>query len=303
MSQYSQADKKNHLELKQVLGKAYDYIPPDSIVLDVGCSAGYFGKSLIQDKNAIVDGVEVDFEDAKIAEKLLNSVYSFDIEKELHPDKLIDKKYDIIFFGDVLEHLRNPGSVLQRFSKLLKNSGRIIISVPNIAHVSIRLELLSGSFEYEKLGILDETHLKYFTFTSFSRLLKETGFKIIDYDYALSVLPEKVINDWLKKLGLKAYKKFYHLMNSPEATAYQYKFVVELGEMKKLPQVPTKPLELATQLAVLHSYQINELDKLVNSLKEEIGNRDKEINDIKNSTSWRVTKPLRSAKKIISRKK
>jgi hypothetical protein len=83
-------------------------------------------------------------------------------------------------FGDILEHLREPEKLLVKAREYLKPDGRIIISVPNITHWSVRLMILTGNFFYMERGILDRTHLRFFTRRSMKKLLEECGFETIE---------------------------------------------------------------------------------------------------------------------------
>jgi len=131
-------------------------------VLDVGCDEGQIGKILIEQKNCKVIAVEID------PEKFNNlnfEVIVGDIENEDILNK-INKKIDAIIFGDILEHLKNPDIVLLKMKNYLNPNGKIIVSLPNIAYWRIRRDLLFGRFGYTKNGILDKTHLRFFTFKS-----------------------------------------------------------------------------------------------------------------------------------------
>jgi methyltransferase family protein len=87
--------------------------------------------------------------------------------------------FDVIVFGDVLAHLKNPLQVLITMTKYLRRDGMIVISVPNIAHVCVRLQLLRGKFEYADRGILDRTHLRFFTYASLQEFIRQAGLKIM----------------------------------------------------------------------------------------------------------------------------
>lgn len=296
MSQYSQAVKTSQTNLKEYIGKTYKHIQQQSVGLDVGCSTGYFGRLLIHEKEATVDGIEVNANDAQKARKVLRYVYEFDLESSAWPRELTNTTYDIIFFGDVLEHLKNPRDVLVKFSKLLKPTGKIIVSIPNIAHISVRLELLAGNFEYEKLGILDETHLKYFTLNSFSNLLQLSGYKIIDFDYSIASFPKVVIKDWLAKLGLRGDEKFYRLVNDTDASAYQYKFVA-------VPDKAGKPINIPTKPSVVAKRYTEEQSREIKKLKTELKHKDNDLKILTDSLSWKITRPLRKVRNLVKNKK
>jgi SAM-dependent methyltransferase len=295
MSKYSKVRKNSSTSLKDTLGKVYSYIPNSPLVLDVGCSTGYFGELLIDDKKATVDGIELDSNDAAKARKVLNQVYSLDLEYDEWPKELLSTRYDVVFFGDILEHLKDPGKVLEKFSKLLKRSGIVIISIPNIAHASVRFDLLAGNFDYEELGILDNTHLKYFTFSSFTRLLGESGYKLIDYDQSTVAMPRDTAEKILDNLGLVANEKFYDRMLQPDATAFQYKIVAKVGKMKAPPKLSKKTLETAKRQAV----KVQELYSKINELNNKLEKTEQELLGAHGSISWRITKPLRKAKSVV----
>lgn len=303
MSKYSiSLSGKDKKFLKAQFGDTYKFIQNEAEVLDVGCSTGYFGKLLKIDKNCSVYGIDIDKDDLKKASAVLDKTLLVNLEEPNLPDELLKNKFDVIFFGDVIEHVLNPKNILANFRKLLKKNGIIIISVPNIAHMSIRLELLSGNFDYEPLGILDETHTKYFTYKSITQLIQESGYEISVVDYSEVEIPKKTIQYFLSKAGLEAKSKFNTIINQPESLAYQFKIVAHPSTkkfVKKVPSLKTKPLAHKHQeeLKVLNDKQI-QIEKQKNEIQELIN----ELEGMKNSTSWKVTKPLRKAKNIIKRK-
>ncbi len=212
-------------DLKSAISWMYDLIKPGSDFLDFGCATGYFGSYIKKNKNCKVYGVEVS-SDAKEAKKVLDGVYSFDLDDEW-PEEVYERKYDYLFFGDVLEHLKDSGLALSKCKELLKPAGVILVSVPNIAHLSTRLELIQGSFEYESMGILDNTHLKYFTLSSFTKMANENGYQIESVDSTVNDYPQEITKKILKKVGLEPTKKFWDMSEEFEARAYQYKFVLK----------------------------------------------------------------------------
>ncbi len=152
-------------------------------VLDVGCGAGSLG-GIIKSYGNYVAGVTISKEEAVIARHKLDKVFVFDVEKIKLP-KL--GAYDVIIFGDILEHLRDPWSVLAKFRQCLREGGRVIISVPNIATWNLRLGLLFGKFHYTKTGLMDETHIRFFTSKTAKQLVLKAGYKIIKFDVTPNV--------------------------------------------------------------------------------------------------------------------
>jgi len=144
-------------------------------LLDVGCAQGDLTWRL-QNKGWQTIGIEPDPNDAKIAVSRGLSVQICSAEEyfAMNPDT-----FDVIVFGDVLEHLPDPKALLRTASSRLRSGGRILVSLPNVAHLSVRLSLLFGSFQYQSRGILDETHLRFFTRSSTKELFRASGLSIV----------------------------------------------------------------------------------------------------------------------------
>jgi len=159
-----------------------------SRVLDVGCGSGDLANLLYKEKKVDIIGVERNNERACYASnergiQVLNSDF-----ESLNAGTL--GKFDIIIFADILEHLENPGLALKKASSLLKPNGFIIVSLPNVAHWTIRIDLLFGRFNYTATGLLDATHLRFFTYKSMKRLFDLTGFQVLSTQFSLgSTLP------------------------------------------------------------------------------------------------------------------
>lgn len=147
-------------------------------ILDVGCGTGSLGRALKQRQNCAVHGIESNPDAAKEAEKNLDTVYLQDLDMPFPLESTLE--YDCIIFADILEHLKNPWGVFLQQADNLKEEGTIIISLPNIAHYSIIRELTLGLFRYQGAGILDITHLRFFTKTTFCEFLCSQNFKIKD---------------------------------------------------------------------------------------------------------------------------
>ena len=140
-----------------------EYFQTDTArVLEIGCSEGYFGAALKADGHEVW-GIETNAIAADIAERTLDKVYRDSIEAFLLADEFVDDRFDAIVFGDVLEHLLDPARVLRAVSERLSERGVIIASVPNVAHERVRMMLLEGRWDYSATGIMDNTHLHFFT--------------------------------------------------------------------------------------------------------------------------------------------
>ena len=144
-------------------------------ILDVGTASGYLG-AILSDRGHSVVGIESDAAIAEKAKAYYDSFHLADLESYEFP---YQREFDYILFADVLEHLREPAAALRRCLPALKESGKIIISVPNVANLFVRLSLLFGRFEYMDRGILDRTHLRFFTFRSLDKMLNEASCRVL----------------------------------------------------------------------------------------------------------------------------
>ncbi|MFZ2957707.1 MAG: class I SAM-dependent methyltransferase [Candidatus Ozemobacteraceae bacterium] len=168
---------------------AFSYIFPQSIVLDVGCACGDFGVLLNQDKNCTVYGMEYNAGSIKVAEKTnaYRQIQKFDLNKlEENNFDNYHEYFTCIAFIDVLEHLMEPDVVLKKFKTFLKKDGFFIISIPNIGHCSIKAKLLLNDFTYTEMGILDKTHVRFFTYKSIVSLFSSLALEIEESKGVLS---------------------------------------------------------------------------------------------------------------------
>ena len=149
-------------------------------VLDVGCANGYLAK-VLGEHGCTVSGVEYDAAAAEEARPHLEQLVVGDLETLDLTAELGIGRFDVVVFGDVLEHLRDPLPVLKQARDLLAPGGYVVISIPNVAHGSVRLSLLKGRFDYGPLGLLDETHIRFFTRDNLRALLRDAGFAATDF--------------------------------------------------------------------------------------------------------------------------
>lgn len=160
-----------------------DRVPAESRVLDCGCAGGFLAEHL-RKRGCVIDGIEFDSAAADRARDSCDRVFVGSLED---PDFMrgVSDKYDRIIFGDVLEHLVAPADVLRRVRHLLSNTGRILVSLPNVAHWSIRVHLLRGRFEYTDWGLLDRTHLRFYTHRTARELVEGAGFQVTQHEYTI----------------------------------------------------------------------------------------------------------------------
>jgi O-antigen biosynthesis protein len=154
----------------------YDLIKPDTKVLDLGCATGYFAKELKR-KKCRVTGIDNNSDALKEAKKYCEKIINCNLDDPVN-NLIPAEKFDYILLLDLIEHLPRFNRLLVLIKKYLARNGKIIITTPNIAHLSIRLKLLNGNFDYTEFGILDNTHVHFFTRKSLTACLESNGFKI-----------------------------------------------------------------------------------------------------------------------------
>lgn len=140
-------------------------------LLDVGAAHGYLAGAL-RSQGFQVSGIEADSVLGEEAAKHCDEFLLLDLDGPL---PRFDKRFDVMVFGDVLEHLKDPAAVLREFVGQLQDDGEVIISLPNVANLYVRLNLLFGRFDYQDRGLLDRTHLHFFTRKSFRQFMSDAG--------------------------------------------------------------------------------------------------------------------------------
>ncbi len=225
-------------------------------VLELGCGPGHMSRVLKEELQCNVVGVEIDETAAQEAKKYCNKVEICDLDHEDLTRLFPQEQFDIILMADVLEHLKHPDKTLKQAKQLLTSDASLVISVPNVAHQGILACLMNGQFPYSDLGLLDKTHLRFFTGFSFRQLLSRCGLCIdkwltqevpvefTEFSQFFQSLP-KAIRDYLDRC--------------PDSTVYQ--FIVR-----------AKPVLLHTQEKSIHEEGIS--TKLDLALKERLKERD-----------------------------
>jgi 2-polyprenyl-3-methyl-5-hydroxy-6-metoxy-1,4-benzoquinol methylase len=170
----------HHLLAEAVLAVA----PPGGRVFEGGVSSGYFAEVLVA-AGLRVDGHELDPQAALRARKVCDRVFVGDLQT-FDPGEL-EHDYDVLLFGDTLEHIADPAPVLRRLATRLKPGGHLVVSIPNVANWSIRLSLLSGRFRYTDRGILDRTHLRFYTRKTMVEMIESAGFTKVTSTGAIPV--------------------------------------------------------------------------------------------------------------------
>lgn len=203
-------------------------IPEDaSCILEVGCASGLTGKALKQSRQVFVAGIELNPDAAEEARKNLDDVVQGNIETMEFPYQ--DESFDCVILADVLEHLTNPQALLVRLKQSLRPGGTVIASLPNVQYFGLIDHLVEGNWTYQKEGILDETHLRFFTFNEMKKLFESSGFEITQVSETLDAQYQKI--EELKQTDLKVGRITVSNLTKEEMRrffVYQYKIVAKV---------------------------------------------------------------------------
>jgi O-antigen biosynthesis protein len=157
------------------LAKQLSLIGENKSVIEFGCATGYFSR-MLSERGCNVVGVEINSDAAKQAQKYCEEAIVADLDFTPLDKILSQRTFDVAVFGDVLEHLRDPWRILENLRNHLNPGGFVVASIPNIAHGSVRLSLLQGKFNYQQYGILDNTHIRFFTKASIAEMFENSGY-------------------------------------------------------------------------------------------------------------------------------
>lgn len=242
-------------------------------ILDVGCGVGYIGQAIKKHQECTIDGIDIDKTAIKTAEKYYDQVYLMRIgdknDKTFLSFLKNRKFYDCIICGDIIEHLADPGYIISILAKKLTPNGKILISIPNIAHIDVIANLMNGDFNYGETGILDNTHLRFWTENSFYDFIEN-----INERYRTTLSPKLISKTIVEHpvFNTEKIRKFC----GDEIFTFQNIFQLKLEKNPIIPHPRKK-----------NNYQ--NLTAAIDKLIEE----EKILHNMENSLSWKITSPLR----------
>jgi len=301
----------------------YNEVKEGSTVLDVGCSYGYFGEILVREKGCRVYGIDVNEEALNFIKKqgYYRDVFLIDLdeqrkfETELNRFKKLEEIFDFVICSDILEHLKKPSDAITFVADKLKFGGQVIVSIPNISNIDIILNLLEGRFNYSEYGILDNTHLRFFTKRSFGEWLFSINesFPKLDFQFDLQHIGStQRVSQYVNDIKERYPMVYYFISNNiGDFDALQHIFKLtkigktdiayglknflseKSGDVFEKIYAFNKDIymhDLETYIRERDSY-VRNLEKAIkekNALIEKLEKRDSILTSIFNSRGWKV---------------
>ncbi|MFF4788618.1 class I SAM-dependent methyltransferase [Streptomyces sp. NPDC001276] len=201
-------------------------------ILELGCAAGAMGSAIKKRQNCSYIGIEINSEAASMAACSLDAVLVGDVETG--PLPFPDQSIDCIICADIIEHLADPWQILRELRRIIQPGGTVVVSVPNIQNVDIVQALVNGRWDYLDAGILDRTHLRFFTRSTFEESLIHAGFTVTGCNFTM--LPQHAsLVDFSNPASkrIKAGKLIFEDLNQAELmglAAYQWIFSAKSPE-------------------------------------------------------------------------
>lgn len=209
------AENTSHTQLVLLTGR-------DKRVLEIGPATGYISK-VLRERGCRVSAIEKDAAAAEVAAAFCERIIVGDVEQVDLERTFGDERFDVVMLGDVLEHLIDPRGILEKLRFILAPGGYVVASIPNIGHASVRLMLLDGRFGYTERGVLDHTHLRFFTRSGIQALFEEAGYSIRDWRRTST---DTLEDPFAEGLSLSESELPPHLAaalrEDPDALTYQY---------------------------------------------------------------------------------
>ena len=263
-----------------------EFVGKGKAVLDVGTSSGHVAK-IMAEFGCQVTGIGVDPDAARQAEVFCEKVLVGDVESLDFSGELREGSFDVIVFGDVLEHLKDPLRAIMRLKPLLGPEGYVVASIPNVAHGSVRLALLQGKFRYQPLGLLDGTHLRFFTRESVEQLFEEAGFSIGELARTRrGVLDTEIEVD----RNLVTGEALRQVQSDPEAETYQFVLTAyPIGEDGTLAKLSERVRLLSEQLSQKedeirqlneNAYAADNVQRQLNARNQQVADRERRIRSL-----------------------
>lgn len=254
-------------------------------VLEMGCSSGTQTRILKELLGCRVTAVEINPEAARIAQQYTEKTLVGNIEQIDFEGELLGQHFDVITFADVLEHLYDPAGTLRRIQAFLKPDGCIIATVPNFTHAAIAFEMANGRFEYRKTGLLDDTHIRFFSRSGVYQTFAKAGLQVVSLERSFVKAEE---SEFAIKIASDEDRAMldYIRKHNPESETYHFIVKALPGHQTEACQVSIQELQAVEDLARAKQTEVVHNEARERALKAELKN-------ITGSRSYRLMDRLR----------
>lgn len=242
-------------------------------VLEVGCAMGFQTRAMHEIQRCKVTGIEIDSDAANHARPYCENLFIGDIETMDVSQLLLDKKFDVITFADVLEHLKNPAAVLHKIRPFLQEGAYVLASIPNIVHSSVIYEMARGQFEYRSLGLLDDTHIHFFTRQSIYHTFEKAGYLIVSLERNCAPASE---TEFKTRPETDEDRQFLNYIKQRNAEAETYQFIVKAIPMDD---------------ANIHQSELIQAQEQVQLLAQDVRLNEKRISELESNLAWITSRP------------
>jgi 2-polyprenyl-3-methyl-5-hydroxy-6-metoxy-1,4-benzoquinol methylase len=258
------------------------WVERESDVLEIGCASGIQTRIFKESLGCRVTGLEIDplaAEDARpyCESLIIGNVAEIDLSQAFG-----DCRFDVILFVDVLEHLVDPTAALKRVQPYLKEKGYLIASIPNIAHAVICWEIAHGRFDYQKYGLLDDTHIRFFTKKNVVRLFEDAGYEIIALDRVIKKIQETEFDvhcssaqdqnflDWVCENNKEALTYQFVIKAQPildKKVEFSYQYLDALDKLRHFEAIINENNKLKSQISWLENHRFGILSTLIDRIR------------------------------------
>lgn len=209
------------LDLNTTAGIIFNLVGKNKDVLEIGCASGVQSRILKELLGCRVIGVEINAEAAEEARQYCEKVYTGNIEQLDLASLAEGREFDVVLCADVLEHLLTPVKMLEKVKEILKDDGYVVASVPNVVHASVVFQMAKGVFEYTDYGLLDDSHIRFFTQKTICETFFKAGLRVENLERVLCTPTSTELNVAIRTRQDRKMMQ-YILENNPESLTYQY---------------------------------------------------------------------------------
>lgn len=274
-------DYAPNLDKDSTASKLLHLVGTNKRVLELGCATGSMTRLLTEQLGCQVTGIELDPLSAERARPYCEKLFIGNLDQFDWSLLGENNTFDVILIADVLEHLRQPMSCLKQLHAYLAQDGYVLVSVPNIAYNGIIASLLCDDFPYADVGLLDRTHIHFFTWKTLEQTLHAAGFSIVIYDAVTTPNEHPEFYAYWQQLPESIQAFLNH-----HAHGHVYQYIVKIVKDDR-PRTFAVPPETCNWMAHFEKQQAT-----IQALKAE-------LQTVYQSRSWKLTTPLRHITKLL----